>query len=335
MIASWTSAVIDLALAVPLRASTGSVEDTSVLSPRSPLAAAISNLMLPTFYLLGAIFLLVLFLVGWALIRYRGRPGDPEPRQDFGSPRLEIAWTIGPTLIVVVLAIVSLSAMRGSDPPIPDGRQPDLVIVGHQWWWEVHYPASGVITANEIHIPVGLPLLVQLESADVIHDFWMPRLARKMDAVPGHPNRMWLQADTPGSYLGACAEFCGNEHAWMLLRAIAESQSDFDSWQAAQLQVPPTPTQGEAAAGARLFASRTCINCHAISGTAGDRAFAPNLTHLTTRQTIGAGVVENTPANLAAWLHDPDSFKPSSNMPNLQLSKSEVAALVAYLESLK
>lgn len=307
----------------------------STLNPLSPQAAAITHLFVGVLYVLGAIFLLVLGMVAYAVARYRDRPGAPPPRQTFGSRNIEIVWTAGPIILLIVISVFMVRTMWASDPPVAEGDPPDLVVLGHQWWWEVDYLKSGVVAANEIHIPVGARWLVELRSADVIHDFWVAELARKIDMVPGHPNHLWLEADRPGTYLGVCAEFCGNEHAWMRFRVIAESSERFEAWQRTQLKVAPGPTSDEAVEGLKIFEQRTCINCHAIRGTAGNQRIGPDLTHLAGRATLAAGAAENTPANLARWLANPDSIKPGSHMPNLQLSEAEVNALVAYLETLK
>jgi cytochrome c oxidase subunit 2 len=217
--------------------------------------------------------------------------------------------------------------MYAVNPPFGD-REPDLKIIGHQWWWEIHYPKSGVLTANEVHIPIGVKLLVQLESIDVIHDFWVPELAPKIDLVPGHTNHIWLSASRVGIYLGACAEFCGVQHANMRIRVLAESQSDFDNWQRSQLKAPSAPATAETALGAKLFYEKACANCH-LTGV------GPDLTHLSSRQTLAAGVLMNTTENLANWLKNPEKFKPGSYMPNMKMSDAEVSALVAYLENLK
>jgi cytochrome c oxidase subunit 2 len=266
-------------------------------------------------------------------LRYRGRAGAAEPPQDFGRPALEISWTLASLLVVVFLFGFTVVTVRRADPPA-GGRRPDLVVVGHQWWWEVRYPHSGVVTANEIHMPTDQAWLVRLESADVIHDFWVPELGRKMDMVPGHPNHIWLQAGAPGVYLGSCSEFCGAQHAWMRIRVVAQRPAAFAAWEAQQRQVPP-PATGAVATGARRFQELTCVNCHAIAGTAAAARVAPDLTHLASRDTLGAGVLTNTPGNLAAWLADPQAIKPGSNMPNLHLSSADVGALAAYLESLR
>ena len=248
---------------------------------------------------------------------------------------MEIGWTVAPAVLLIVLAVLTLYTMRISDPSVQSQEQPDLVIVGHQWWWEVRYPKAGVVTANEIHLPAGQRLLTRIESADVIHSFWVPALGRKMDAIPGHPNHLYIQADTPGTYLGTCAEYCGAQHAWMRIRVIVQTPKDFQAWLQQQAAVPATPTSGQAAQGAQLFQDLTCRNCHSIAGTSAHGTFAPDLTHLTDRQTIGAGVLDNTPANLALWLTNPQAIKPGSYMPNLNLSSDQVMSLVAYLESLK
>jgi len=301
--------------------------NASTLAPASPQAAAIAHLFVGTLIFLGAILALVSFLVIYAVVRYRDRPGAPEARQVFGSRRLEILWTVLPLVSLAVLAGFMAWTMHVSDPPTGTAK-PDIRIIAHQWWWEIVYPRSGVTTANELHIPAGKAELVEFRSADVIHDFWVPELARKIDIVPGHPNRMWLQADRAATYLGVCAEFCGNEHAWMRFLVIAEPPAQFADWLKEQQAGAPPPSTAEAKRGLDLFRDRTCANCHLQS-------MGPDLSHLATRRTLAAGAIVNTPDNLAAWLRDPDAFKPGSNMPNLKLSDDEVRALVAYLETQK
>jgi cytochrome c oxidase subunit II len=297
------------------------------LAPASPQAAAISNLFVGTLIFLSAILILVSFLVIYAVIRYRDRPGAPDPEQKFGSRKLEITWTVVPILSLVVLSGFMVRAMSASDPPTADAK-PDLRIVAHQWWWEIIYLKSGVTTANEIHIPVGKRLLVDFRSVDVIHDFWVPALGRKIDIIPGHPNRLWIEADHGGTYLGACAEFCGNEHAWMRIMVIADSPDDFAAWVKQQADIPPKPVTADEQLGAKIYRENICTNCHL-------RSVGPDLTHIASRRTLAAGAPENTPENLAAWLHDPDDFKPGSNMPNFKLSPGDVRALVAFLETQK
>ncbi len=305
----------------------------SVFLPNSPQALAITNLFIILLLMGAAIFLLVTGLVLYMILRFRARPGEAEPRQIFGQRRIEVIWTAGPIILIGIIFGLSVSTMQKADPPV-NQAQPDLIITGYQWWWDVRYPKSGVATANEIHIPTGRPMLVELRSGDVIHNFWVPQLSRKLDLVPGQPNHLWLESDKAGTFLGACGEYCGTEHAWMRLRVIAQPPAEFDAWLQQQAQVPTPPT-GLAAQGAQTFQQLTCANCHAIAGTPAQARFAPDLTHVGSRQTLAAGVLTDTPENLAKWLKDPNSVKPGTLMPNLQLTDAQVGALVAYLESLK
>jgi cytochrome c oxidase subunit 2 len=300
--------------------------------PHSPQAHAISSLFTQTLGICAAIGLLVAVLVGVCVVRFRAGVRKGEPLQTHGNTRLEIGWTLGPLAVVILLFILTSGAMAESDPPA--NREPDLVVIGHQWWWEARYP-SGVVTANEIHVPAGKDLLVRVESEDVIHDFWVPNLGRKIDAVPGHPSTIWMQADVPGTYLGACAEYCGSQHAWMRILVVAQTQADFDAWQKHELAPAPPPTDAASVRGAADFDGKTCIRCHSINGR-GDRVrVAPDLTHVAERTTLGAGVIDNNPANLAHWLKDPQTVKAGSHMPDLNLADDEVSDLVAYFETLK
>lgn len=304
------------------------------LNPLSPEAASIFHLFIAILLVMLAIFVLVAALVTVAVIRYRDREGAADARQEFGNTRLEIIWTVIPALLLIVIFGFTVRTIHASDPSAA-GHAPDLRVIGHQWWWEADYLGSGVVAANEIHIPTGRPILIDVESSDVIHDFWVPELGRKIDAIPGHPNHIWISADKPGEYLGTCAEFCGNQHAWMRIVVIAQTPADFEAWQRDQLVVPATPTAGEAAQGAQIFRDQTCINCHTVAGTLGNQRIGPDLTHLADRSTIAAGAAANTPANLLKWLEDPNSIKPETHMPNFQLSRAQAHALVAYMETLK
>jgi cytochrome c oxidase subunit 2 len=300
------------------------------LDPHSPQAAAIAKLFWGTLALCGAIFLIVAGLVAFCVVRFRAR-GREEPAQVEGSRGLEVAWTLVPLAILCWLLLLTSRAMGVADEPVD--RAPDLTVIAHQWWWEVRY-ASGAITANEIHIPVGKRLALHIDSQDVVHDFWVPALARKIDAIPGRPVNLWLQADEPGVYLGTCAEYCGAQHAWMRIRVIAEAPEQFEAWEEHELAPAPSPVADAAARGAQTFRAKTCVTCHAIRGI-GDGRIAPDLTHLAERTTLGAGVIDNTPAELARWLKDPQQIKAGSHMPNLQLSDGQVNDLVAYLETLR
>jgi cytochrome c oxidase subunit 2 len=305
----------------------------SVLHPASPLARDIGNLFWVTFWISAVILVLVGAFVISNMIRFRDRGDDDAlPPQIRGNTAVEITWTVIPLAILAVVFVLSMGTMARVTPR--QDAPVDIEVTAHQWWWEVHYPGAGVTTANEIHLPAGRPIHVRLSSADVIHDLWVPELGRKMDAVPGHANSMLLQADHPGVYLGACAEYCGAEHAWMRVRVVAQAPGDFQRWLSAEAQPKPSPTSDLAKEGERLFADKTCASCHVVQG--GPRLPAsvvgPDLTHLGSRATLAAGVVANTPAALRSWLADPDATKPGSYMPNLHLNGHELDALVAYLE---
>jgi cytochrome c oxidase subunit 2 len=303
----------------------------SIFDPASPQARAISHLFVVSLGICGAIFAVVAGLAIYNLLRFRWRSGDPNGRQIHGNPRLEIAWTVAPALILVVLFALTVHAMPLADPPLTGPA--DLQVIGHQWWWEVRYPGSGIVTANEIHIPVGRAISVQLDTTDVLHEFWVPQLTRKMTAMPSAGNHVWMEAEKAGVYEGLCSEFCGTQHAWMRFQVIADSPADYALWERQQLVPPPAPT-GAAAQGRELFRTLTCSNCHTVSGiTAG--AAGPDLTHLASRRFIGARIVPNTAENLRRWLRDPQTVKPGVLMPNFKLTEPQIGELVAYFESLK
>ena len=239
---------------------------SNALDPQSPQARAIYDLAIPSTIIFALIFVIVTGAIIYAIVRFRARAGEPDPKQIPGNRKVEIAWTIIPFLIVILLLAMTISAMNRADPP--PAPSPDLVVTGHQFWWQANYPASGVITANEIHIPAGKPLSVRLESKDVLHEFWVPELTRKMTNVPGQPNHIWLQADKPGTYIGQCSEFCGTQHAWMRILVVADEPSKFEEWQRAQLQPGQAAASDTTAKGLALFQTSTCINCHAIRGVA-------------------------------------------------------------------
>jgi len=281
----------------------------------------------------GLIFLLVTGFIVYSLMRYRWREGEADPKQIAGQKTVEIIWTAVPLGIVILLFILTVKTMGVSDPaPAPE---PDLVVTGHQWWWEAQYPRSGVVTAGEIHIPTGQAFCVRLDSADVLHEFWVAQLARKITTVPGRPNYIWLEADAPGSYLGSCSEFCGTQHAWMRFTVVAQAPEEFAAWQAAQLQPSVPPASGDARQGEQLFMQMSCVSCHAINGTGAHAHVGPDLTHLAGRSMIGSGILDNTPDNLKRWLRDPQEVKPGVEMPNFQFTETQVNQLTAYLETLR
>ena len=307
---------------------------SNALDPQSPQARAIYDLGIVSTLAFILIFVCVTGAIVYAIFRFRGREGEPDPDQFAGSESVEIIWTAIPFLIVVFLFVLTLRGMNRADPP--PAPSPDLVVTGHQFWWEAQYPASGAITANEIHIPIGKPLSVRLDSKDVLHEFWVPELARKMTTVPGQPNHIWLQADKPGVYIGTCSEFCGIQHAWMRILVVAEEPSKFEEWQRAQLQPGLATTSEAAAKGLALFQTSTCINCHAIRGVPGaDARVAPDLTHVASRRQLGAGILENTPANMRLWLKNPQHIKPGALMPDFNFTDQELDQLGEYLSTLR
>lgn len=307
---------------------------SNALDPQSPQARAIYDLFIQSGVIFLLIFVIVAGLVTFAIVRSRGRTHERDPEQIAGNRRVEIAWTIIPFLIVTLLLAMTLSAMNRADPLA--APPPDLVVTGHQFWWQVDYPKSGVTTANEIHIPTGKALSVRLESQDVLHEFWVPKLTRKMSNVPGQPNHIWIQADKPGTYIGQCSEFCGIQHAWMRILVVAEEPAQFETWQRAQLEAAH-PANGDAAAkGIALFQTSSCINCHAIRGVAGaNLRVAPDLTHIGSRRQLASGMIDNTPANMRLWLKSPQHIKSGALMPDFNFTDEQLNQLAAYLSALQ
>jgi cytochrome c oxidase subunit 2 len=312
----------------------------SIFAPVSEPAFAIRELSFLVLGIAAAIFVVVAGLTLYALVRFRRRPGDGdrEPPQVYGSLQIELAWTVVPLIVVVVLFLVTARYIYGIEHRPPTPGTLEVTIIGNQWWWEIRYPRLGIVTANELHLPASDPArptraLLTLQSADVIHSFWIPQLAGKLDLIPNRTNRMWVEPRTPGTYLGQCAEFCGLQHAWMLLVVTVHPAAEFARWAAAQ-QAPAADRPG-AREGWQLFMSLACINCHTVRGTPADGVFGPDLTHLMSRRTLGAGVAQNTPENLRRWVHDPAAFKPGALMPAMKLSDRELDRLVAYLVTLE
>lgn len=311
-----------------------------VFQPESPEALAMFELFIQVLLISGGIFIIVAGLVFVAILRGRKRRGLPD--QDFGSERREIAWMVGPVLIVLWIVAIStklmltMSALPKVHPARDAEAGADLRIVAHQWWWEVFYNnGSGVVGANEVHIPVNKRIRVQLASADVIHCFWVPQLARKMDVIPGRDNYIWLEASREGVFQGRCAEFCGNQHAWMNFKVYAHEPEQYERWLAGEKVVPPSPTETSAQAGEKIFFSQTCANCHTIDGTAATATIGPNLTYISRRKEIGGGVLLNSTDNLRRWLKNPQEFKPGCKMPDFKLSDEQVHNVAAYLESFR
>lgn len=308
--------------------------------PQSPQTEVIAGLLRDVLGLSAIVFAIVAGLIAVGLVRRRTGNQQPDPRGNAHRARIEAAWTVATLIVLGGLFLATVRAMARIDAPLDPNRPPDLIVTGHQWWWEARYPGdsrypNGVATASEIHIPAGRRLLVRINSADVIHDFWVPELARKMDAVPGRDGYIWLEATKPGSYQGMCSEFCGAQHAWMRFVVIAQTEVDFSAWLRQQSRPAAQPSEGAAAEGARLFLEKKCGDCHAISGTAAKGGNGPDLTHVLGREFLGSGIAKNSPETLALWLVNPQAAKPGNRMPDPHLSASEARALGAYLGTLR
>jgi cytochrome c oxidase subunit 2 len=312
---------------------------TNIFSPASTPAKQIADLSVFVLSITGIIFLVVFALLLYSVIRFGGRAMDAgrEPAQVYGSTQIELAWTIIPTLIVVVLFLATARVIHAiQDAPEPAGAL-DVIAIGHQYWWEFRYPKLGIVTANELHIPVSdlshpTPTFLQLLSADTNHSFWVPELAGKTDLIPNHPNRTWMDPQRTGIFLGQCAQYCGTQHAKMLLRVSVDRPEDFASW--ARAQQKPAVEDAGAIAGRRVFEHNACMNCHAVAGTPADGRFGPDLTHLMSRATIAAGAAENTHDSLRIWIQNPSAIKPGSLMPAMKLSDADLDAVVSYMETL-
>lgn len=287
-----------------------------------------------------AIFLIVAGLLLYALIRYRHKNLETynEPAQIYGSNQIELAWTVVPALIVVMLFLTSSRIILATQDSKKPESAVDVVTIGHQFWWEFRYPKLGIVTANELHVPVStaanpMPTYLELSSADVDHSFWVPRLAGKMDLIPNRVNTMWIDPEKPGLYLGQCANFCGVQHAKMLLRVYADTPAEFAAW--VEQQKKPAVEDSRVAEGREIFLHSGCVNCHTVSGTIANGRFGPDLTHLASRDTIASGAFENTPDNLRKWIDNPDSMKPGSLMPPMHLTDHDLNAVTAYLTTLR
>jgi cytochrome c oxidase subunit 2 len=312
----------------------------NIFAPASTPAAAIVDLSMLVVAITGVIFVVVASLLVYAVIKFRVTPAnvDREPAQVYGSTQIELAWTIVPILIVIVLVAATARVIHA----IQDAPQPpaaiEVMVIGHQFWWEYRYPRLGVVTANELHVPVSdpsrpRPTFLKLLSADTDHSFWIPQLAGKIDLIPNRVNHLWFDPHRSGIFLGQCAQYCGTQHAKMLLRVSVDTPDEFDAWIRAQRE--PAIADQSASPGRRIFETTACINCHTVRGTAANGRFGPDLTHLMSRATLASGAAENTAENLRVWLTDPDAIKPGSLMPAMKLSDAELDALVRYMQSLR
>jgi cytochrome c oxidase subunit 2 len=310
------------------------MQGATVISNDSPEAAAILNLFTIVISIAGVIFLVVLSIAIVNIIRFRRSRARGEPFQDFGNPRLEAIWTLVPAAILGFVFFITVRAMNKVTPP-HEHHPVDIIVTANQWWWKAAYPGSAAVVANEMHMPVDQVWLLKILSADVIHDFWVPQLSRKVDAIPNHPNYLWIQPLDTGWFSGMCAEYCGAEHAWMRFTVVVEPQPEYQAWLAHQAENAHTPDSGEAAEGMQIFMDMTCRNCHTIRGTPADGIVGADLTHVASRRKIAGGVLDFSPEDLTRWLLNPQYIKPGCHMPNLDLAAPRVHKLAAYLEYLK
>jgi cytochrome c oxidase subunit 2 len=312
----------------------------NIFKPASTPADSIAHISYLVLTITGIIFVIVFCLIVYSIVRYRRRGEDDgrEPPQVYGSNQVELAWTVIPVLIVLILFLATARVIHSiEDAPEPAGAV-QITVIGHQYWWEIRYGKLGVVTANELHVPVSksvqpTPSFLTLLSADTDHSFWVPQLAGKTDLIPNRVNRMWVDPHDTGVYLGQCAQYCGVEHAKMLLRVYVDSKEQFDQW--AQAQKTEAANDGAVEKGREIFVSTGCINCHAVRGTVANGRFGPDLTHLMSRDTIAAGIAANGAENLRKWIRNPDSMKEGSLMPAMKLNDDDLDALVAYLVTLR
>jgi cytochrome c oxidase subunit 2 len=306
----------------------------STLVARSDLNRAILSVYAIITWACVLIAAVVFAALALVLVRSRERPGVPGlPRQVRGHTGLELTWTIAPALVLLVIAIPTIQVIFRTQTAAVPANALEVTVRGWQWWWEFRYPRHDVVTANELHLPVGRPVVLSLEGPDVIHSFWVPQLGGKRDVIPGRLARITLTPERTGEYWGQCAEFCGASHALMGLRVIVEEPAAFERWLAAQA-APPAEPEGLAAEGKALYVRSACVGCHAIRGVSAG-ALGPDLTHFGSRALFGAGLWPTTPEHVVAWLKDPPALKPGAKMPSLNLSDAEARALAAYLTGLK
>lgn len=318
----------------------------STLDPASGFSGELSGLFSTIFWWAVVVFVIVQALLLYTVFRYRARPGrEGQPKHVHGHTALEIAWTLAPAVILVFIAVPTIRTIFRVDGT-PESGALEVEVIGHQWWWEYRYPEYGIVTANEMHVPVGRPLALTMTSADVIHSFWIPRLGGKRDVIQGRTTRLALTPDSLGEFMGQCAEFCGESHANMRARVFVESAEDFEAW-VRQQQTPAQPLDsldGLVRSGAEAFtqirdpANHSCIICHRVEPLAFG-AIGPSLTHVGSRTTIAGGTIPNTPEGLRRWLANPPAEKPGDlpgrSMPKIDLTEEELDALVAFLQSLR
>jgi len=280
------------------------------------------------------VLLIVIVLLIYVSIKFRAKPNDQEPKQIKGNKLVETFMIGIPFLLVGVFFYLTAKAMKDINPSA-DNQKPDVIVTGYQWWWQASYPEKNSVTANEIHLPVGKRILLQLKAADVIHDWWVPEFGQKMDMIPGNTNYLWITIKQPGVYEGACSEFCGQQHAWMRIKVIAQYPEQYHQWLDSIAQPALKPTDTVARLGEAIFSKVSCGNCHSIRGTDAKGNSGPDLTHFASRKILLAGLLQNNKKNLYRWLEDPQKVKPGAHMPRFIFKKDTINALVQYISGLK
>jgi len=350
--APW--ALLLLALPATMLALTGcdavNAQPVAIFRPESPQATAIHDLSLTLLGIAAVAFVIVEVWLFAAIFRFRNRPEELAV-QTHGNLPLEIGWTTATGLVVMAVLAMTVKTMldvTALPGPVPNSAQAAALplasafpgdtipvrVIGHQWWWTFEFPTLNIVTGNEIQVPLDKTIKVQVESDDVNHSFWVPRLGPKIDAIPGQINYTSFMAIQQGDYLGQCAEFCGAEHARMGFRITAVKPEEFSAWVRDQQAPAGEPVEAAQKAGAQLF-QQSCAGCHTVRGTQAQGKTGPDLTHFARRKALAAETLDNMPENLAKWLRDPQEVKPENKMPNLHLDSAAVDHLVAYLESLQ
>jgi cytochrome c oxidase subunit 2 len=302
----------------------------STLDSEGPSADRVEGLWWLMFWISVAVFVVVTALLLWALARRRAGARVLEG----GDGLVMIGGVIMPALVLTAVYLVGLRDLSALSAP-PSATAVTIDVVGHDWWWEVRYPEHGFVTANEIHVPAGRPVRLRLSSADVIHSFWVPQLMPKTDLIPGQVNETWLTANRPGTYRGQCAEYCGLQHALMAFLVVADEPAAFDGWVARQRAPAAEPAGTLATRGRQVLARTSCATCHTVRGTSARGTAGPDLTHLASRQQLGAGAAPNTPGHLGGWIANSQTIKPGNLMPPQPLTSEELQALIAYLDTLE
>jgi len=306
------------------------------LNSASPISDHLARLYHIILIMALVVFVLVEGALIWILVRDRKRSSDDElPKQVYGNTRLEIIWTVIPILLVIALFVMTVQTVNAIAAPASAKSDMNIRVVGHRWWWEFDYLDQKIATANELHIPVGATVQIQLESVDVIHSFWVPQLAGKTDVVPGQHNTMWITGDQVGEYFGQCAEFCGTQHALMRFKVFVDSQEDFDAWMANQQKPAYQPQTEDEQAGFKEIDTGACAACHSLDPTEIDtKKVGPNLTHLFSRTTFAGGSFDLNEENLRSWLHDTQAMKEGNDM-QITVPPQQIDQIIAYLKNLK